>query len=119
MKIKERDVKERGWELLVSLFKIAKSDNKITPDEEAILKTTDASVMNLLDYVKIAWEDNILDQDERETIEGLVAKIEDDALTEAASDKIITEEEQNMLEVIEETIQGFFLQFAEFNFESD
>jgi len=116
MRLKESDVKEKGWKMLVALFKVAKADKQITPDEEAILETADVNVMNLLEYVKRAWLDNHLDNEEKERIEGLVAKIEDDATTVAALDSIITNEEADLIEVIRDTVREFFENEYNINF---
>lgn len=108
MNIDESDVKDKGWRLLVELFKTAKADNQITKEEEVILRTTDFNVLELLKYVKKAWDDGILTEHEMELIRNLITKIEDDATTLAADDNIITDDEENLLEIIRNILQEFF-----------
>ncbi|MHA2090971.1 MAG: hypothetical protein ACW98K_08945 [Candidatus Kariarchaeaceae archaeon] len=100
-------VKDKGWKLLVQLFKTAKSDGSISFDEERILKASDQNVNNLLAYTQEAWKDRVLTEDEKQRIVFLIKKIQDDATTLAEYDDIITNEEEALLDIIREIIQEF------------
>ena len=100
-------VKDKGWKLLVQLFKTAKSDGSISFDEERILKASDQNINNLLKYTQEAWKDRVLTEDEKQRIVFLIKKIQDDAITLAEYDDIITQEEEALLDTIREIIQEF------------
>lgn len=64
--------------------------------------------MELISYAEVAWEDRILTESEKQKMFFLLKKIEDDAVTLAKYDEIITTEEENLLNIIKETINNFF-----------
>lgn len=101
-------VKEKGWFLLVKLFKKAIEDREITFDEGRIIKATDLNVTNLLEYSKEAWEDKKLSETEKQKMSFLLKKIEDDAISLAQYDDIVTSEEEDLLGIIRNTIETFF-----------
>jgi hypothetical protein len=101
-------VKEKGWHLLVKLFKKANEDREITFDEGRIIKATDLNVLNLLEYAKEAWEDKKLTETEKQKMMFLLKKIKDDAISLAHYDEIITQEEEELLEIIRGTVETFF-----------
>ncbi|MFV2015667.1 MAG: hypothetical protein ACC656_09585, partial [Candidatus Heimdallarchaeota archaeon] len=86
----------------------AKEDRKITFDEGRIIKATDLNVTNLFEYSVKAWEDKRLTETEKQKMMFLLKKIKDDAVTLAEYDEIITQEEENLLEIIRDTVQTFF-----------
>ncbi len=100
-------VKDKGWKLLSRLFKTAAKDGVITFDEERILRASDLNVNNLLDYTKKAWEDKTLSENEKTRIIFLIKKIQDDAISLAQYDDIITNEEEELLDIIREIIHEF------------
>jgi len=100
-------VKAKGWTFLVSLFKTAKADGEIDFDEERILRSVDLNVMKLLEFVRQSWEDNRLDEDEKKQIIFLIKKIEDDAVSLAEYDDLLTKQEEAMLIIIREMISEF------------
>ena len=101
-------VKEKGLTLLVRLFKKANEDREITFDEGRIIKATDLNVINLLEYSKQAWEDKKLTENEKQKMLFLLKKIEDDAISLAQYDDIITGEEEELLGIIKSTVETFF-----------
>lgn len=101
-------IKDKGWHLLVKLFKKANEDKEIDFDEGRIIKATDLNVTNLLEYSKEAWEDKKLTETEKQKMMFLLKKINDDAVTLAQYDDIITREEEELLEIIRSTVQTFF-----------
>lgn len=100
-------VKEKGFQLLVRLFKTAIKDGTIDSDEGKILTKTDSNMSKLHRYVNRAWEDNILDGEEKASILTLLQRIQLDAESIALSDNIITQEESEMLLVIDTMLEGF------------
>ncbi|MCY3410500.1 MAG: hypothetical protein INQ03_02580 [Candidatus Heimdallarchaeota archaeon] len=100
-------IKSKAWQLLIRLFKQAKEDGQIDFDEGRILSSTDLNVNNLINNLREAWEDKILTSTERANLEFLVRKIEDDAISLAEYDNIITEQEQALLDIIREILDGF------------
>lgn len=101
-------VKEKGWHLLVNLFKQANTDKIISFDEQRIISATDLNVNKLVLYAKTAWEDSILTEDEKKRMSFLLKKIEDDAVSLAMYDDIITREEEDLLKIIKATVEHFF-----------
>ncbi|MDH5646768.1 MAG: hypothetical protein OEZ01_12210 [Candidatus Heimdallarchaeota archaeon] len=95
---------------MVKLYKTAAKDGDITYDEERILTVTDANILNLLNYVKGAWRDKILDDKEKQKITFLIKKIYDDAISVAEFDNFITNEEDSLLYIIREVIDEFLLE---------
>lgn len=103
--LKEALAKEKGWKLLVRLFKEAKRDGDISFDEERILRATDLNVLHLVEYIQQAWDDRHLSEEEKRKITFLLKKIRDDAVSLAEYDEIISQEEDAMLQIIREMIQ--------------
>lgn len=103
--LKEALAKEKGWKLLVRLFKEAKRDGEISFDEERILRATDLNVLHLVEYIQQAWDDQHLSEEEKRKITFLIKKIRDDATSLAEYDEIISHEEDAMLNIIREIIQ--------------
>lgn len=100
-------VRGKAWQLLIRLFREAISDGCIDFDEGRIISSADLNVKNLLQYIKDSWDDKIITGSERANIQFLVKKIEDDAITLAEYDDIITSQEQALLNIIKEIIEGF------------
>ncbi|MHA2100250.1 MAG: hypothetical protein ACW99A_16365 [Candidatus Kariarchaeaceae archaeon] len=106
--MKSNLIKEKGWYLLIKLFKKANEDREITFDEGRIIKATDLNVTKLLEYSQQAWEDKKLTETEKQKMMFLLKKIKDDAVTLAQYDEIITDEEEDLLEIIKVTVETFF-----------
>lgn len=106
--MKSNLIRDKGWHLLVKLFKKANEDKEITFDEGRIIKATDLNVTNLLEYSIKAWEDKKLTETEKQKMMFLLKKIKDDAITLAQYDEIITQEEEELLEIIRGTVEIFF-----------
>ena len=100
-------MKDKGWKLLVRLFKEAKRNGEIDFDEQRILHTTDFNVTELLHFVQEAWEDSILSETEKQQITFLIKKIRDDAVTLANYDDIITDQEEALLMIIRDIFEEF------------
>ena len=100
-------VRAKAWQLLINVFDEAMSDGCIDFDEGRIISSTNLNVNNLLDYITGAWEDNNLDHTERANIEFLVRKIEDDAISLAHYDDIITKQEAALLDIIRNLVEHF------------
>lgn len=96
--------------MLSKLFRQAASDNEITFDEGRILRATDLNVTKLMDFTKLAWDDKNLSETEKIRILFLIKKIVDDATTIAEYDNIITEDEEDMLAIIREIVEEFYLE---------
>ena len=105
--MKEEVVRDKGWDLLVHLFKTAKADRSISFDEERILRSADDNIVKLLEYVREAWDDRGPNESEKQKITFLIKKIHDDARTLAEYDDIVTEEERKMLDDILEKMNEF------------
>ncbi len=100
-------IKDKGFQLLVLMFKRAMMDDKISEDEAEILKTTDMNVTKLYQCVQKAWEDELLDNNERDRINSLIDKILVDAENIAKKDNIITAEEKELLDLIYNMLDNF------------
>ncbi|MHA2502937.1 MAG: hypothetical protein ACXAE3_08710 [Candidatus Kariarchaeaceae archaeon] len=105
--MKENLVREKGWALLRALFLAAKKDGEIDFDEQRILKATDDNVMQLLETVRRAWDDSVLTETEKQQITFMIKKIKDDAVSLAEYDSVISEQEDEMLNIIYEKIYEF------------
>ncbi len=105
--MREDIIKAKSWQLLIRLFKEAKKDMEIDFDEGRILSSANLNINKLIAYVKMAWEDKIIDHTERKDIEFLIRKIEDDAVSLAEYDEIITAQEEALLGIIRELITDF------------
>lgn len=105
--LREEQVKAKAWQLLIRLFKEAKRDSMIDFDEGRILSSANLNITKLLEYLRVAWADKRIDHNERKNIEFLVQKIENDAISLAEYDEIITQQEEALLEIIREMISKF------------
>lgn len=103
----EDQIRGKAWQLLIRLFREAISDGRIDFDEGRIISSADLNVSNLIQYIKDAWDDKIITGSERANIQFLVKKIEDDAITLAEYDDIITSQEQALLDIIKDIIETF------------
>lgn len=106
--MKSNLIKDKGWHLLVKLFKKANEDKEITFDEGRIINATDLNINKLLEFTTDAWSDRILTENEKQKISFLLKKIQDDAVTLAEYDDIITNEEDELLEIIRDMVENFF-----------
>lgn len=92
----------------MQLFKAAAQDGSISFDEERIIRATDLNVQNLVEYVDRAWEDKKLTEQEIQTITFLIKKIKDDAVSLAMYDEILSDQEEDLLDIIKGLITEFF-----------
>ena len=100
-------VKEKGFQLLLKLFQTAVKDGEIDSDEGKIIEKTDSNMNQLYDCVNKAWEDNVIDDEEKQCIITLLQRIQLDAENIALSDDNITQEEADLLLIIDKMLEEF------------
>ena len=105
--VNKRLARDKGWRLLLRLFKQAKQDREIDFDEERILRATDFNVLKLVKFIDEAWQDKHLSEEEILCITFLITKIRDDATSLAQYDEIISKQEQDMLDIIKVMVEEF------------
>ena len=93
-------------QLFDELVKIAKEDNVITPDEQAILDKTRKNINEFKELYDKAMEDNVITEDEYTILHKAHSKIYSDSETEALRDSKITEEEVKLIAKIAHTLFG-------------
>ena len=62
--MKKEIVKDKGFQLIVRLFKNAIKDGEVDRDEARVLQTTESNLLSLLNYVEEAWSDGKIDDTE-------------------------------------------------------
>ena len=105
--MKSEIVKEKGFQLLLKLFKTAVKDGEIDIDEGKIIEKTDSNMNLLYHCVNKAWEDNVIDDEEKNCIITLLQRIQLDAESIALSDNNITKEEADLLLIIDNMLEEF------------
>lgn len=91
-------------EALILIWKKAKEDDIITPDEKAIIDSVTTSIETLESTFKKAAEDGIITQEEMIELFDLEEKMYSDAYFTAMRDNILTEEEALLLKALILTI---------------
>ena len=105
--MKKEIVKDKGFQLIVRLFKTAIKDGEIDRDEARVLQTTESNIISLLKYVEQAWDDGKIDDNEKSCILELLKKIQTDAENIAFFDKKLTDEEAELLSIIDSMMREF------------
>ena len=105
--MKKEIIKDKGFQLIVRLFKTAIKDGEIDRDEARVLQTTESNILSLLDYVEKAWDDGKIDEIEKACILKLLKKIQSDAENIAFFDKKLTDEEAELLSIIDSMMHEF------------
>ena len=105
--MKKEIVKDKGFQLIVRLFKTAIKDGEVDQDEARVLQTTESNILSLLNYVEEAWSDGKIDDTEKLCILELIKKIQSDAENIAFFDKKLTDEEAELLSIIDSMMQEF------------
>ena len=103
--MKKEIVKDKGFRLIVRLFKTAIKDGEIDRDEARVLQTTESNILSLLNYVEEAWSDGKIDDTEKSCILELIKKIQSDAENIAFFDKKLTDAEAELLSIIDGMIR--------------
>ncbi len=105
--MKKEIIKDKGFQLIVRLFKTAIKDGEIDSDEARVLQTTESNILSLLDYVEKAWDDGKIDETEKICILELLKKIQSDAENIAFYDKKLSDEEAELLSIIDSMMGEF------------
>ena len=90
--------------LFNEVVKIAKEDDYISTDEQAILIKTRKNIDKFKMLYDKAIEDNIITQDEYETLQIAYNKIYSESESEALKDKILTKDEVKIIAKIAHTL---------------
>lgn len=90
--------------LFDEVVKIAKEDNVITADEQALLLKARKNIDKFKELYDKAMEDNILTQDEYDVLEKAYKKIYSDTQEEALKDEILTKDEVKIITKIALTL---------------
>ena len=86
------------------VVKIAKEDNIITPDEQAILDTTRHNIVKFIKVYEEAIEDQVITEEEFTALESAYKKIYSEAESTALNDNILTPDEVRLIAKIAHTL---------------
>ena len=99
---------EIDMEFLENLFedvvRIAKEDNVVTDDEQAILEKTRANIDHFGKLYEKAMEDNIITDDEYQTLLVAYKRIYKESEEEALRDEKLTKDEVNIIAKLAHTL---------------
>ena len=90
--------------LFDQVVKIAKEDNVISSDEQAILLKTKENIDNFKEIYLKAIEDNIIDENEFKSLEIAYKKIYSESEATALKDDILTKDEVKLISKIAHTL---------------
>ncbi len=90
--------------LFDDVVRIAKEDNIVSEDEQALLDKTRENINKFKILYKKAMEDNIITDDEYRLLAHAYKKIYSEPQSEALRDEILTQEEVNIISKIAHTL---------------
>lgn len=90
--------------LFDEVVKIAKEDNVVTPDEQALLEKTQQNIEEFKKLYDKAMEDNVITEEEYSVLEKAYKKIYSETQDEAFRDEILTKDEVKIISKIAHTL---------------